>query len=559
VLNLNHEIMKAILGYVISLLLLVSVNLMLFVTNTVWSQSFTNSTSAACDAWNSGNAYTGFQRTIAVAGLPASMGTGAGQVVLKQINLRLGSPTCRGNLSTYYVRLISPDGTTIQVFSQIVTTSTSQWIDIKIRDHVALKRPKDYSLTTQQAYWPWSIGYYRTDAANAFSSVNGENPNGNWILQIAENTASEVSFEQVDLIFGESFTINDVTGNSDNNECSNSTCFDNTSIAVGTINGYSEDDPNYPGNTVGGCSWNGANNNSAWFSFVPSAATAYITISGITNTASPTSADTQLLIFTRPSGACSGTVSVPSGGCPDDQPLNNSAYITTNGGSTSANVYVNGISANAEFNLSGLTIGQTYYLYVDGNGGTSSNFYIEAINNCEPCSALPVTWSYFEAFKEQRTSQLYWVTASEINNNYFEVLRSRDMETWEVLGQVAGAGNSSTENAYHFTDFQPYIGVNYYRIKQVDFDGKFDFSEVKAVSFLEDMMVVPNPTNGDFTVVGLNDHTNNHIVLLNALGQLIEQVEIKGASYTFSNTTLAAGVYYISVNNSEKIKLIIFH
>lgn len=73
---------------------------------------------------------------------------------------------------------------------------------------------------------------------------------------------------------------------------------------------------------------------------------------------------------------------MPNGGCPDDQPTNNNSYSNilpdpNTGGVSPSNIYFNGITDNCEFNLSGLTPGNTYFLYVDGNGGLSSDFYIE--------------------------------------------------------------------------------------------------------------------------------------------------------------------------------------
>jgi hypothetical protein len=358
-------------------------------------QTFSNTIVSTCDSWNSGNVYTGFTKTIAVSGLPnplSSVGT-----VLKQINIQLGNSTCKGNLSTYRARLVAPDGTTfIDIFgsntpSYYTSSITSQWMNVKFRDDSSLERINDYTTTVKGAYWPFSIGYYRVNVANSFGTFNGLNPNGNWTLQIAENTISEVSFERVDLIFGTPIDVNDVTGSSLNNFCEDKTCLDTKRVVRGTNDGYSANDPNFPGNSVGSCSWNGANNNSGWYAFKASSTTAYLTVSGMLNSSTPGSSDMQPIVVSRSGSDCSsGIFSVPSGGCPDDQDLgggvNNHSYHTSLGGGVSAwnNVYTSGITANAEFNLSGLTIGSTYYLYIDGNGNAASSFYIE-INAAEDC------------------------------------------------------------------------------------------------------------------------------------------------------------------------------
>ncbi|MQP23458.1 hypothetical protein GFJ94_00060 [Flavobacterium sp. LMO8] len=371
-----------------------SIILLLFGICNMFSQTFSNTTVSACNTWNSGGAYTGFTKTIAVSGLPnplSSTGT-----VLRQINIQLGTSACKGNLSTYRARLVAPDGTFIDIFgsstpSYYTSTSTSQWMNVKFRDDPSLERINDYTTAVKGAYWPFSIGYYRVDVANSFSNFNGLNPNGNWTLQISEGTVTEVSFERVDLIFGPPIKVNDVTGSSINNFCADRTCLDANSVVRGTNNGYAPNDPNYPGNSLDGCSWNGANNNSGWYAFKASSTSAYLTVSGMLNSASAGSSDMQPIVVSSSGTDCSsGTFSVVTGGCPDDQNagggVNNHSYHNSLGGgiSTWSNIYSNGITANAEFNLSGLTIGNTYYLYIDGNGNAASSFYIE-INSAEDC------------------------------------------------------------------------------------------------------------------------------------------------------------------------------
>jgi hypothetical protein len=119
------------------------------------------------------------------------------------------------------------------------------------------------------------------------------------------------------------------------------------------------------------------------------------------NSTTPTSGDMQPIVV-KANGNCGIPNIVPAGGCPKDQTRNNRAYssdITINpspntGGVSTNSIYSNGISSNCEFNLSGLTVGDTYYLYVDGNGGASSFFYIEVENGVStPCDfcCTPIT------------------------------------------------------------------------------------------------------------------------------------------------------------------------
>lgn len=518
--------------------------------NLAQGQTFANTTTAACDSWNSNNLYVGFTRTITVTGLPIPLGTGAGQVVLKQVNLQLGTSTCKGNLSTYYARLVSPTGTIIQLFGPFNGTTTSSWMDIQLRDDASLERVKDYSVTTQQGYFPWSIGYYRTDVIDAFSAVNGENPNGVWTLQIAENTSTEVSFEKVELVFDTYVAVNDVTGSSANNDCSGVTCLDGSKPIRATNNGYSGADPNYPGNTVSGCSWNGANNNSSWFEFVANGTTAYITVSGMAAVATG-SADMQPLVVSRSGGDCSsGTFSVPTGGCPDDQTVNNTAYINTNGGGLiSANVYSNGITPNVEFNLSGLTSGNKYYLYIDGNSAASSDFYIEAENGTSGCGVLPIELLNFDVKKEGDTYVANWVTINEINNDYFTLERSSDVNTnWVEVATILGAGNSSAELKYQYMD-KPHDKYNtasiyYYRLKQTDYDGNYTYSKIISIknsrdSYGDNRIKIIRRSDQSFTLTFSEKWNETSISIYDIMGR-----EIKAMQYMNSHE-----------NNSINVKL----
>lgn len=521
-----------------------------------YSQTFSNTTVAGCNSWNSGNTYTGFTRNITVSGLPSTLGTGAGEVVLKQVNLQLGNSSCKGNLSSYYARLVSPSGTIIQLFGPYTTTSTSQWMDIKLRDHASLERIYDYATSVKQSYWPFDIGYYRTDAANAFTAVNGEDPNGSWVLQIAEGTFSEVSFERVELIFGDPFTINDISGGNANNDCSGIQCIDGEQIIIGTNNGYSQSDPNSPGFTVDGCNWNGANNNSAWFEFTASNTASYLTLSGLMNSSGSGSADMQPIIVRRSGADCSsGTFTVPTGGCPDDETTNNSSYLSSNGGgiSTSGNVYFNGITANTEFNLSGLTIGETYYLYIDGNGGVASEFYIEIASGAASCGSLPVELLDFSGEREDNNSNvLRWSTASEVNNDFFSLERSYDGINFHSITNINGAGNSNIKLDYLFYDQQYDVGqsITYYRLKQVDYNGFSTYSNTIAIKggVVDEVKI---SILYELQKISISSSLDIHCNLLDISGRLIYSDKINNKKL-IDVSQLSGGIYVLHISSKDK-------
>jgi hypothetical protein len=96
-------------------------------------------------------------------------------------------------------------------------------------------------------------------------------------------------------------------------------------------------------------------------------------------------------------------------------------------------------------------------------------------------SPLPILLKKFEVKAAATTTLLSFTTATEVNNSHFEIERSADGRTFAKIGEVKGAGNSLTEQHYTFTDAQPVAGINYYRLKQVDFDGAFSYSPVQSI------------------------------------------------------------------------------
>jgi hypothetical protein len=94
---------------------------------------------------------------------------------------------------------------------------------------------------------------------------------------------------------------------------------------------------------------------------------------------------------------------------------------------------------------------------------------------------LPITLLFFEAKVVEGNVALSWVTASEINNDYFEIEHSADGKNFMKVTYVKGAGNSTEIKEYNCIDYFPLQGITYYRLKQIDFDGISSLSDVVAV------------------------------------------------------------------------------
>lgn len=105
--------------------------------------------------------------------------------------------------------------------------------------------------------------------------------------------------------------------------------------------------------------------------------------------------------------------------------------------------------------------------------GTTAN-----ITTSPGCSPLPIELILFGVEDKEIYNLLSWSTATEINNHYFSIERSNDGMLWEEIAQVQGNGNSSTKIDYSYSDYTRTLSVNYYRLKQTDYDGSYEYAEI---------------------------------------------------------------------------------
>ena len=122
----------------------------------------------------------------------------------------------------------------------------------------------------------------------------------------------------------------------------------------------------------------------------------------------------------------------------------------------------------------------------------------------QSATVLPIELTSFTGAVVSTGNWLQWITASELNNNYFIVEKSPDAMEFSELLKVNGAGNSNEQHTYEGYDFSPFNGINYYRLKQVDFDGHSTYSNMIALRNYSQSEIVtsinPNPTTGDINI-----------------------------------------------------------
>lgn len=182
------------------------------------------------------------------------------------------------------------------------------------------------------------------------------------------------------------------------------------------------------------------------------------------------------------------------------------------------------------------------------------------------CSAigLPVEYISFSAKKKNEKVLLSWQTASEYNNAYFELERSIDGRNFESLGSVKGAGNSHELLDYSFMDTSPRIGINYYRLKQIDYDGKYEYSELRSVIFDSEKDIIslyPNPIlNTELTIQFFNEI--DQLLYLEVLDINGKKIKSQNLSQNIGNNILRvsfsdipSGVYWVLLKSEEGLDI----
>ena len=172
------------------------------------------------------------------------------------------------------------------------------------------------------------------------------------------------------------------------------------------------------------------------------------------------------------------------------------------------------------------------------------------VSNSWSTSVLPVKFASFNAIINNKQTNLTWTTASEINNKGFEIERSLDGVNFEIIGFVKGNANANRINKYSFIDDNH--ASAFYRLKQIDFDGKFDYSNIISVQGNDLLIdITPNPFNN---VIEIN--SNGHLLnveVLDITGKIVISEAINGSKTTLNTASLNNGVYFVRINNGESV------
>ncbi len=186
-------------------------------------------------------------------------------------------------------------------------------------------------------------------------------------------------------------------------------------------------------------------------------------------------------------------------------------------------------------------------------GFQTGNGYISITGIIIP---LPISLSLFRSNCTEENVELTWQTTSEEDNNYFSIEKSLDGVDFYEIGQTKGNGNSNQIINYRFIDTEN-AGLAYYRLKQVDFNGKFDYSNIIFESCrnqVTEITIAPNPSNGIFTVDFGTELIEAQLYVSTTLGETIMTKLISNQkNMVISLDDFPKGVYHLTlINNGQK-------
>ncbi len=172
--------------------------------------------------------------------------------------------------------------------------------------------------------------------------------------------------------------------------------------------------------------------------------------------------------------------------------------------------------------------------------------------------ALPVELVGFSAEAIDNQVQLKWITASEQNNRGFDIERSKDGITWETIAFIEGTGNTTQTQSYDYRDATPHAGINYYRLKQIDIDGAYEYSNMVSVNINSDerkLLISPNPIQKGHTVnlqINFDDFETGMITLYDMTGKIVLEQNIASQNTNLDISRLSKGIYIAALTYNQE-------
>jgi hypothetical protein len=207
-----------------------------------------------------------------------------------------------------------------------------------------------------------------------------------------------------------------------------------------------------------------------------------------------------------------------------------------------------------------VTAGEGYYLMVNKWSAGGSGFTLDWAGSTSSldCSVLPVELLSFTARLTGSHVELNWITATETSNDYFLVERSADGLEFQPVEIVKGAGTTSQTTRYTSFDKNPFTGFSYYRLKQVDFDGAYQYSQIIAIRNdpSEIFSIAPVPVLNELTIFFKSEKSAlSKLEIMNTKGKVSYYNEIPTDQgnhiFNIDVSSLDSGVYFIKISDAS--------
>jgi hypothetical protein len=238
------------------------------------------------------------------------------------------------------------------------------------------------------------------------------------------------------------------------------------------------------------------------------------------------------------------------------------AGLVKSGGAI-ANISPANQHANGATNFSATNVANQSYLINDTKitGRFSNGFSGFAVVNTGNTSLLPIVLlnAIQVVYKNELGNEISWTTAQEFNCDYFEIQRSADATQFSTIATLDGHGNSLVPNSYMLIDNNFNNGKNYYRFKQVDFNGRFTYSNVVMVDNTKELQysfeLFPNPVK-DMLTISINNKNKQPIVrIVNAFGQEMKVLSIENNQQNrIDISSFSNGVYFVTIMTDDKVE-----
>lgn len=246
--------------------------------------------------------------------------------------------------------------------------------------------------------------------------------------------------------------------------------------------------------------------------------------------------------------------------------MNSSLNLSFNSGSgNNGSDLTEGAGGNGYTDEVAVNEGETYLLMISkwspGGNGFNLNWTLSNGASLDCNAPLPIELLSFTGEPENSAVRLNWITASEINNDYFDIERSKDGKEFVSIQKVRGSGTTTNMMTYGITDYEPLQGRSFYRLKQVDYDGKFTYSDIVPVKFSSSRQlctIQPNPAVENAEVVLYSpDEKNIAFRVVNSFGALVYEkpwdVHEGINRFVLDVAEFAKGIYFVTLENGTEV------